>query len=120
MRCRFVETAEFQKLCKRNKVKDHHIHAFQNELLDDPKKGDLIVGSGGARKLRVASDQKGKSGSFRVIYTDFASFGVIYLWVVIVKSEADNISPEEKKFIKKMNTAIKNALAKGAKKNEKI
>jgi hypothetical protein len=33
----------------------------------DPTAGDLIVGTGGARKLRVAGRGKGKSGGYRVI-----------------------------------------------------
>jgi hypothetical protein len=38
------------------------------ELLSkNPTAGDLIVGTGGARKLRVGGRGKGKSGGYRVI-----------------------------------------------------
>ena len=62
-------------------------------MLDDPKKGDLIVGSGGVRKVRIASDKRGKSGSFRVFYSDFEFAEVIFFWVVLDKTDASNISP---------------------------
>lgn len=111
MKRKFVETNEFRKLCKQNNVKEKHILSLQNELLENPKKGALIVGSGGARKIRVASDQKGKSGSYRVLYTDFESSETIYFWIVLDKAEADNISSEEKALIKYMNKKIKDELS---------
>ena len=37
----------------------------------DPEKGDLIRGTGGLRKIRVAFEGRGKSGSARVCYIDF-------------------------------------------------
>ena len=34
----------------------------------DPRAGDLIPGSGGVRKLRIALEGRGKSGGARLIY----------------------------------------------------
>ncbi len=34
----------------------------------DPQAGDLIPGSGGVRKLRIALEGRGKSGGARLIY----------------------------------------------------
>lgn len=110
---KFVETPEFLKLCKAMGVNDSHIRNLQTELLANPARGDLIVGSGGARKIRVGSGQKGKSGSYRVFYTDFASYGVIFLWIVLDKREADNIDAEERAYIKMMNDLIKSELRRG-------
>jgi hypothetical protein len=36
-------------------------------LAENPTAGDLIVGTGGCRKLRVAGRGKGKSGGYRTI-----------------------------------------------------
>ena len=36
-------------------------------LATDPAAGDLIVGSGGCRKVRLAGRGKGKSGGYRVV-----------------------------------------------------
>lgn len=50
MKRKFIETPEFQRLCKKGKVKEKYIRALQIELLENPQKGDLIVGSGALEK----------------------------------------------------------------------
>ena len=47
------------------------VRAIIDIVSANPEAGDLIVGSGGCRKLRVAARGKGKSGGFRVA-TDYA------------------------------------------------
>lgn len=47
---------------------DKEIRILQNELISKPDKGDLIKGTGGLRKIRMAVGNKGKSGGTRVIY----------------------------------------------------
>ncbi len=47
---------------------DKEIRILQNELISKPDKGDLIKGTGGSRKIRMAVGNKGKSGGARVIY----------------------------------------------------
>lgn len=41
---------------------------LQSLLVAHPDIGDLIVGSGGLRKVRWKSPNKGKSGGIRIIY----------------------------------------------------
>jgi hypothetical protein len=43
------------------------MHNLQNELLRDPFKGNLVKGTGGARKITMKLAGKGKSGGARVI-----------------------------------------------------
>lgn len=45
---------------------------MENILLEDPKAGDAIKGTGGLRKLRVPMESKGKGkrGGARVLYVD--------------------------------------------------
>jgi len=38
------------------------LQGLQNELVEDPQRGDLIRGGGGIRKLRYALQGRGKSG----------------------------------------------------------
>lgn len=42
--------------------------ALQHALFQNPSLGDIIIGSGGIRKLRWAAKGRGKSGGARVIY----------------------------------------------------
>lgn len=49
-------------------LSDAEYSALQAELLAHPGKGKLIQETGGARKIRVAMQGRGKSGGARVVY----------------------------------------------------
>ena len=59
-------------------------------------------GTGGLRKIRVAFENQGKSGSARVCYVDFAAYERIYLITAYPKNEKDNLTKEEQKAIKSL------------------
>ena len=64
-------------------------------LARDPTAGDLIKGSGGARKLRFAGRGKGKSGGYRII-TYFGGNDIpVFLLNVFAKGEKVNLSKTE-------------------------
>lgn len=56
-------------------------------------------------------EDRGKSGSVRVCYTDFAEYEVIYLITAFEKKEQDNLSAEEKSVLKKLVKALKTEAA---------
>ncbi len=62
-----VETPSFIADAKAAGLDDAERMAIVDLVASDPSAGVEIVGSGGARKLRVAGRGKGKSGGFRVI-----------------------------------------------------
>ncbi len=66
-----------------------------------------MVGTGGLRKIRLAFPNRGKSGSARVCYVDFAVYEKIYLIQVFAKDEKDNLSNEEKNEVKKLLAILK-------------
>ena len=68
----------------------------------NPQKGDLMQGTGGLRKIRVAFEGRGKSGSARVCYVDFAVYERIYLITAYAKDEKDNLSKAERNEVKKL------------------
>jgi hypothetical protein len=65
----FIELSTFTKSIK-GILRDEDVRTLQNEIMQEPSKGDLIPGGGGLRKLRFAdsSRNKGKRGGLRVIY----------------------------------------------------
>ena len=71
-------------------------------MLQDPEAGDRIPGAGGARKIRVPTKNKGKSGGYRTIYYDLSRRGEIYLLAIYLKKTQENISESEKKVIAKL------------------
>ncbi|HEX5676798.1 MAG TPA: hypothetical protein VFX91_02400 [Alcanivorax sp.] len=66
----FIETPIFTKRL-RGLLDDESYADFQQELGNRPDMGDVIQGTGGLRKVRVASSGRGKRGGARVIYYYF-------------------------------------------------
>ena len=92
---------------------DIDLNHLQHELIIDPQKGAVMPGTGGLRKLRFAFENRGKSGSLRVVYVDFVVYEKIYFVTAYPKSEKDNLSQEERNIIKKMIADMENTLSKG-------
>lgn len=72
-----------------------------------PKKGNVIAGTGGIRKLRWASSGKGKRGGARIIYFYHVVGTRIYLMAIYTKNDQADISPKVKKQLKAIVDIIK-------------
>ena len=77
------------------------------EIASARELGDLIPGTGGLRKVRVGTGNRGKSGGARVIYLYGGEHMPIYLVAVYSKSEAIDMTPDEKKQATALVRAIK-------------
>lgn len=108
---KFIMLPEFDKNWARMGLDDNDLRHLQEELLLNPEKGDVMQGTGGLRKLRFAFEGKGKSGSVRVCYVDFAIYESIYLITAYPKSEKDNLSKSERNSIAKLIKALDSALS---------
>ena len=71
-----------------------------------------MEGTGGIRKVRFPLENRGKSGSVRVCYTDFEEYEVIYLITAFTKADQENLTKDEKKVLKKLVKALKDEAAK--------
>ena len=98
----FVELPIFRSRWKELGLNDDDLRRLQEELLADPKVGAIMKGTGGVRKMRFAFEQRGKSGSLRVIYVDFEVYEKIFLITAYPKSEKDNLSNSERNEIRQM------------------
>jgi hypothetical protein len=72
----------------------------------DPGAGDLIVGSGGCRKLRIAGKGKGKSGGYRVVSYFAANDLPVFLVAVLAKGSRANFTKAETAAMTKMTKTI--------------
>lgn len=81
---------------------------FQNELIAEPQKGDILKGTGGARKVRMKYGAKGKSGGARVIYYFASADDRIWLLAAYPKSRKETLSDSEKVTLKALVEKIKN------------
>ena len=101
----FIETSIFTRQIK-TIATDDELKALQVELIAQPEKGDLIQGTGGLRKIRMATGQQGKSGSARVIYF-LATAEVIYLVLAYARNEKESLTAAEKADLKKLTQLLK-------------
>jgi len=106
MRRTFVETPLFRATA-RLLLSDDLLRALQLVLLDNPERGMVIRGTGGARKIRIALANAGKSGGARVIYLSVPHSERIYLLLAYDKHVADTISEAGRKVLARLVQQIK-------------
>ncbi|MBI2378559.1 MAG: type II toxin-antitoxin system RelE/ParE family toxin [Deltaproteobacteria bacterium] len=100
-----VETPEFIVRAERLMTVEEK-SALINRMAASPASGDLIPGTGGARKLRLAGRRKGKSGGFRVI-TFFHNWGMpVFLLDIYGKNERIDLTEAEKNELRAVLKAI--------------
>lgn len=96
----FIELTPFVKAWEAMNMDDSDLRRLESLILSNPDGGDIIKGSGGARKIRFQVQGKGKQGGARVIYVDFFQSERIYLITAYPKSEKSNLNPREINLIK--------------------
>ncbi|MEY4530438.1 MAG: hypothetical protein RLZZ156_1159 [Deinococcota bacterium] len=102
---RFVETPHFVREIDRL-LSDEEYRALQNAILENTHIGNVIVGTGGARKMRWARGNSGKSGGIRVVYVEIGD--TIWLLLAFAKNSAATLSDAGKKELKKLIERLKN------------
>ena len=86
----FVETPLFTRLVGEY-LDDDEYRALQKALVDNPKAGAVIPGSGGVRKIRWSAKGRGKRGGVRVIYFQRIQSALIWMLTIHAKHEAETI-----------------------------
>jgi hypothetical protein len=108
-----VETPAFLAHGKAAGVSDGERRAMVDFLAANPEAGDLIVGTGGARKVRFAGRGKGKSGGCRAI-TYFGGGAIpVFLIALFSKGERSDLSQAERNELRAMLVQIHDAYRKG-------
>ena len=82
---------------------------IENEILNSPEVGDIVPGTGGVRKFRLADESrgKGKRGGIRVLYLDLPHVEKTHLLFLLRKGDADDIATDEKKMIRNLVMVLK-------------
>ncbi|MDR1301359.1 MAG: type II toxin-antitoxin system RelE/ParE family toxin [Treponema sp.] len=106
----FVMMPEFDRQWQKLGLGDHELRQLQEVLLQNPKAGNVIQGTKGLRKIRIAFVGQGKSGSGRVAYVDFTVHETVYLITAYPKNEKDNLSKAERNAIARMIVRLEQGL----------
>lgn len=96
-----VETPEFQRRAKGN-FSAKGLSDFIDHIAANPDAGDLMPRTGGARKVRWATGNKGKSGGVRVITFYTGADIPVFLPNVFGKGEKTNLSKAERNDLRKV------------------
>ena len=97
----FIETTLFLRI-RDTYFSDVEFHRFQLHLMEKPDAGDIIRGTGGARKIRWRSKSHGKRGGVRVIYYWIIKDDQILLLTAYAKNEAADLTEAARKEIKRL------------------
>lgn len=80
---------------------DETLYSIQNALPANPLLGDVIKGTGGARKGRIGNpkNKSGKSGGFRFVYIYLPNNDRFYLLTIYSKKDYGDLSPGQAKML---------------------
>lgn len=101
-----IETPAYLASAKDEKVSDQELKDIVSFIAANPDAGDIMPGTGGARKLRFGGKGKGKSGGYRII-TFYADDNMpVFLLDIYSKDTQANLSQAERNELRKLLTAL--------------
>lgn len=99
-------TAGFLSQAKAEGMTEQELLLLTDMLALNPSVGDLIVGSGGCRKVRFARTGGGKSGGYRVVTFYAPPDRPVYLMAVLSKSDRATFTDGEVAAMARVTKAI--------------
>ena len=104
-----IETPDYLQDAKDAGLSGDEMAAIIQAIAFDPKAGDLMVGTGGARKLRFAASGRGKRGGVRTVHYFGGDDVPVFMLAVIKKGDRDNLSKAECNALRKELQGIADA-----------
>jgi hypothetical protein len=101
-----IETPAFLASARDEGISDDERSAMVSYVSRNPDAGEVMPGTGGARKLRFAGRGKGKSGGYRII-TFYADADMpVFLLDVYSKDSQANLSKAERNELRAILTDL--------------
>ncbi len=103
MKATFVELPPFERH-RKNYLDDQAFSALQQELMQSPLAGDVIIGTGGLRKLRFSDPArgKGKRSGTRIIYYWWDGGSQFWLFTLYNKDELTDLTNNQRQLPSQM------------------
>jgi hypothetical protein len=96
-----IETARFTSSAK-SLLTGQEIENLKEMIARNPEAGELIKGTGGFRKLRLARKGGGKSGGYRVITFFYNDNIPVFLIDVYAKNQKENLTKAQENELRKI------------------
>ena len=106
-----IETEGYLRAAKDTKMAEEEMVAAVDLVSTDPEAGDVMAGTGGVRKARLAGRGKGKSEGYRVVWYFGGGDIPVFLLTVFGKGEKDNLSQGERNALRSMTAGLRNSLS---------
>jgi len=111
-----VETPEFRRRVEGLLTEEEH-KALVDHFAANPDAGDVMPGTGGARKARWAAGGKGKSGGVRVISFYSGPPVPVFLLTVFGKGEKVDLTKRERNELRRVLGQLVAEYRKGARRH---
>jgi hypothetical protein len=102
----FVYLGLFERT-RKGVLTDAEVKELEDELLANPRAGVVMANTGGVRKVRVAQEQRGKSGSVRVAYLYVPEQATVYFILAFPKNVQANLTDAQKKQVRAVVAQIR-------------
>lgn len=89
-------TSTFERQASKEGLSESELLEIASAIAADPLGGELMAGTGGARKVRHAGRGYGKSGGYRTIHYFGGQDVPVFLLAVYGKGSKANMSPAER------------------------
>jgi hypothetical protein len=104
-----IETPAFLASAHEEGLSDDEREEIVAVLARNPDAGEIMAGTGGARKVRFAGRGKGKSGGYRVVTFFGGSDIPLFLLDIYGKGARANVSKADRNELRRVLTALPQA-----------
>lgn len=111
-----LETHAFARSAKQAGLSEEEVFKIKYFMSENPQAGDLIPGTGGARKIRFPAPGRGKRGGYRVVTYYAADDLPVFLLDVFAKGEKINLSQAERNELRSILGGVADAYRASVKK----
>lgn len=108
-----IETDSYLRAAKDAKMSAEEMGAAVDLVATDPEAGDVMQGTGGVRKARLAGRGKGKSGGYRIVWYFGGGDIPVFLLTVFGKGEKANLTQGERNALRSLTATLKESLISG-------
>ena len=105
-----IETESYLRDAKDAGMSAEEMAAAVDVVATDPEAGDVMQGTGGVRKARLAGRGKGKSGGYRIVWYFGGGDIPVFLLTVFGKGEKANLSQGERNALRQITKLLKESL----------
>jgi len=108
-----IETLAYLRAARDEGMTEEEMTDAVDTVSRDPMAGDLVVGGGGCRKIRIAGKGRGKSGGYRVLTYHADEVTPVFLLTVLSKGTKANFSKAQVALLSRATKTLKASLTGG-------